>query len=930
MHKLAHGSAFASRLLRAGEQLAATGRAAHPGAVVRQPVGRSARAFSHRIVGGSLSLEQRRAFVHTEAAAHAAPAAAAATSPASVSNGSPDGLTSLMANPPPSIRSVIVKLLQTLSSKKEVDHYLRLYGTPASEAAGNNFAVIKVGGGLIRDELEQLVSSLAFLVDVGLIPVVIHGAGPQLNAKLESRGIVSDYHGGIRVTTPEILSVARQTFAEENIKLLEALENRGVRCRGFVGGVFTADLLDEKKFGLVGEVKEVNATQIRAQIAKGVVPVITCAAESATGQVLNVNADVAAHMLAKTLQPVKVVYLSQNGGLRDDAGRMMSAIDVGSDYERLMNEEWFTKGNRLKLKEIKQLLDALPPSASVSITSAEQLPRELFTHKGSGTLVKRTERFIHHKSLDTVDEARLTKLLESSFAGKLAPDYMDDLRANLAGLYISENYSAVAVVTHLRVAGMEEGVAYLDKFAVDPASQGTGAAQKLWDQLVANHKTLVWRSRKENPINSWYCDHSEGCWTPPGSPWTCFFIGVKDLTTATRAIDAVLAKRANLNREPNAAVTNPGEGAMRGFASWARSTNSASTPKGSRGFATSARKQRVGIVGARGYTGGELIQLLARHPSLELVSANSRAVVGHTVEQVVPELAKAENKDCAWRSLKFGNLQPSELHTAEADVWIMALPNGIAKPYVDALQAGTKSKIVDLSADYRFDSAWTYGLPEAKGNRALLAGASYVANPGCYATAMQLALLPFLPLMAPGSAPSAFGVSGYSGAGTTPSRKNDPEALRDNLMPYALGGHIHEREVVSQLRRVSSEFGDMQFVPHVAPWFRGITMTVTATLKEKHTDAQLRELLAAYYAGEPLVQVAAAGTIPEVREIAGRCGAIVSAYSSPTAERPGRIVLCAVVDNLLKGAASQCLQNINLVCGFEETLAIPTMAQTKA
>ena len=220
---------------------------------------------------------------------------------------------------------MVVRLLQTLTSRKEVDHYLRLYGNASAASPakadgtagpnlGTNFAVIKgetrhsqatrslralgllepeaagdwwrprfslnftcmfahfeclcllcclsscacvlpVGGGFIRDELDSLVSSLAFLVDVGLIPVVIHGAGPQLNAKLEARGIVSEYHGGIRVTTPEILSVARQTFAEENMKLLEALENRGVRCRGFVGGVFTADLLDESKFGLVGEVQ---------------------------------------------------------------------------------------------------------------------------------------------------------------------------------------------------------------------------------------------------------------------------------------------------------------------------------------------------------------------------------------------------------------------------------------------------------------------------------------------------------------------------------------------------------------------------------------------------------------------------------------------------------------------------------------------------
>lgn len=195
------------------------------------------------------------------------------------------------------------------------DHYLKYYGGFSNDS-GANFAVIKIGGGLIMDELDTLVSSLSFLVDVGLLPVVIHGAGPQLNAKLKKRGVVSEYHGGIRVTTPEILQVAKQTFQEENFKLLEALENRGVRARGLQGGVFTAEMLDFEKFQYVGEVKSVEVTLIKELLAKGVVPVITCMAEAVTGQLLNVNADVAAQQLAKTLQPKKIVYLSQAGDSR--------------------------------------------------------------------------------------------------------------------------------------------------------------------------------------------------------------------------------------------------------------------------------------------------------------------------------------------------------------------------------------------------------------------------------------------------------------------------------------------------------------------------------------------------------------------------------------------------------------------------------------
>jgi len=176
MHMLSRvGGHVASR-----SSVSASGAAAAAAGAVRDE-GR--RAFSARAHAGVMTLAQRRAGVHTHRPVRSG-------APVAVSD--VDGLKETLHNPPPSIRSVIVRLLQTLSSKKEVDHYLRHYG-----AASNNFAVIKVGGGLIRDELEVLVSSLAFLVDVGLTPVVIHGAGPQLNAKLEAKGVVSEYHGGM-------------------------------------------------------------------------------------------------------------------------------------------------------------------------------------------------------------------------------------------------------------------------------------------------------------------------------------------------------------------------------------------------------------------------------------------------------------------------------------------------------------------------------------------------------------------------------------------------------------------------------------------------------------------------------------------------------------------------------------------------------------
>lgn len=216
-----------------------------------------------------------------------------------------------------------------------------------------------------------------------------------------------------------------------------------------------------------------------------------------------------------------------------------------------------------------------------------------------------------------------------------------------------------------------------------------------------------------------------------------------------------------------------------------------------------SEKKTIGIVGARGHTGVELIRLIARHPALELAFVSSRELDGQRVSEHVAEFAG---------DLRYANLSPDAVAAQCADAVVLALPNGKAGEFVAALDKDALDKgrpetvIVDLSADYRFDEHWYYGLPEL--TRARYAGQKRISNPGCYATAMQLAIAPLkADLAAP---PTCFGVSGYSGAGTTPSDKNNPEKLRDNLMPYALVDHMHEREVTRQLGV------PVEFMPHVA------------------------------------------------------------------------------------------------------------------
>lgn len=309
----------------------------------------------------------------------------------------------------------------------------------------------------------------------------------------------------------------------------------------------------------------------------------------------------------------------------------------------------------------------------------------------------------------------------------------------------------------------------------------------------------------------------------------------------------------------------------------------------------------VGIVGARGHTGAELIKLIAAHPSLQLGFVSSRELAGQRVSD--------HHSD--WHGeLQFENLDAEAVAAKGMDAVILALPNGLSAPFVTALDAARpETVIVDLSADQRFEPSWYYGLPEL--TRGDYLGQKHISNPGCYATAMQLAISPLLQQLA--GPPQCFGVSGYSGAGTTPSDKNNPELLRDNLMPYALTNHVHEREVTAHLRV------PVEFMPHVAPHFRGITMTVNLWLNTVVKREDVVALYQKYYADEALIEVL--DEAPWVSQIAGRHGVQIGGFD--VAPGGKRVVVVATLDNLLKGAATQAMQNLNLALGLDELASIP-------
>ena len=419
-------------------------------------------------------------------------------------------------------RQTIVRLLSSMGSAKEISQYLKRF----SQLDAKRFAVVKVGGAVLRDDLEALTSSLTFLQEVGLTPIVLHGAGPQLDEELSAAGIEKQTVDGLRVTSPQSLAIVRKVFQAQNLKLVEALQLAGASATSITGGVFEADYLGLDTYGLVGEVKRVNLAPIEASLQAGSIPVITSLGETPSGQILNINADFAANELVQELQPYKIIFLTGTGGLLDENGKVIDSINLSTEYEHLMSQPWINGGMRVKIEQIKDLLGKLPLTSSVSITRPADLAKELFTHKGSGTLVRRGESVLRATSWDELDLPRLRTLIESSFGRTLLPDYFE--KTKLLRAYVSENYRAAVILTD-----EAEGV-YLDKVAVLDDAQGEGLGRAVWNVMHEETPKLFWRSRHNNPVNIFYYAVSDGCFKQ--EKWKVFWYGIEDFSEVERCV----------------------------------------------------------------------------------------------------------------------------------------------------------------------------------------------------------------------------------------------------------------------------------------------------------------------------------------------------------------------------------------------------------
>ena len=332
---------------------------------------------------------------------------------------------------------------------------------------------------------------------------------------------------------------------------------------------------------------------------------------------------------------------------------------------------------------------------------------------------------------------------------------------------------------------------------------------------------------------------------------------------------------------------------------------------------------KAAIFGASGYTGQELTRILSGHPDVQLIAVTSRRFAGQPVAEVFPALQ-------GFTSLKYQNSSPAEI-CALCDVAFLALPHGVSMEIApEFVRAG--KKVIDLSADYRLRDLKTYetwygkhssakfiknavyGIPELY--RAKIKKTKFIANPGCYPTSIILGLAPALKKnILDVSTIIADSASGVSGAGREPLTGSLFCEVDGGFKAYKVGKHRHLPEIEQELNVLAGKKFAVSFTPHLLPVKRGILSTIYATMKKDISLAELHALYSSFYVAEKFVRICPQGVYPNISSVCGSNYCDIGVAVDP---RTKRVIIMAAIDNLIKGAAGQAVQNMNLMCGFQE------------
>ena len=331
---------------------------------------------------------------------------------------------------------------------------------------------------------------------------------------------------------------------------------------------------------------------------------------------------------------------------------------------------------------------------------------------------------------------------------------------------------------------------------------------------------------------------------------------------------------------------------------------------------------KIGVVGASGYAGGELLRLLAFHPHFEVSAITAHSNAGELITSVHPQLQSYAGKS-------FSAFSPADF--AACDLIFLALPHGESAKVI--AQLPKSAKIVDLGADYRLESAdqwskyyggdhagaWTYGLADIEPFKSLISQSTKVANPGCYATSIALGAAPAASI-ADLSDVVVVAASGTTGAGRSAKINLIASEVAGSLTSYKFGGvHQHTPEIEQALTKISGTQTKISFTPILAPMPRGILSTITAKLAKKVTTEEAHSLYVNYFADSQFVTVLPLGVMPKTAALTGSNHVQIQVAVD---EHTSRLVISVAIDNLGKGAAAQAIQNANLMCGLDEAAGL--------
>ncbi|MEM4367554.1 MAG: GNAT family N-acetyltransferase [Candidatus Anstonellales archaeon] len=409
-----------------------------------------------------------------------------------------------------------LSILSKIGSEEEFHIFKNLYAKLPKE----KFAVIKISGECFEKEFENIIDDIAFMYSLDLVPIIVHGAQKQLDSRLKNSKKIE----GIRFTHKNDMKVIKETYYQFGKKIENSLLGKGVKAKYIsnIPNIIVCDFENKEKYGYVGKIVKINKNTITQELRNKSVVILSPIgnlSKNCNDCFVNINADYVASKIAMELKVKKLIYVTSIGGILDKDNNLVNYLNL-RDLTRNKNIK-ISNGMIPKIKSIKEFL-IKNRASSVSVTSAQNLLKEIFSVKGSGTYIKYF--YIKHaNSFSQIDIEKLKNLLIDAFSGRKLVSYYFSLK-DVVKIYYEKDYYGCAI---LRKPFKDfKNFYYLDKLAVSKAFRGTGLGNELFQKVIKNHKYLIWRSNKKNDINNYYFSHCTGCIKT--RKWNIFWINIEN------------------------------------------------------------------------------------------------------------------------------------------------------------------------------------------------------------------------------------------------------------------------------------------------------------------------------------------------------------------------------------------------------------------